>query len=108
MQHKYVVDAAQMLGFCCNDYADKVKTKTFEARVHEEGALYLPPVFESFGGFSRDLPIFFSKLINSVSLRYDDLRCIASKHLYESLSCALMKSIACLITSRFPVYFCSV
>ena len=66
------------------------------------------PFFESFGGFSRDLPIFFSKLINSVSLRYDDLRCITSKHLYESLSCALMKSIARSITSRFPEYFRSV
>ena len=27
VQHKYVVDAAQMLGFCCNGYADEVKTK---------------------------------------------------------------------------------
>ena len=108
VQHKYVVDAAQTLGYSCNDYADEVKSKNFEARVHEEGALYLPAVFESFGGFSRDLPIFFSKLINSVSLRYDDLRCITSKHLYESLSCALMKSIARSITSRFPEYFHSV
>jgi len=102
------VAAAQTLGYSCNDYADEVKSKNFEARVHEEGALYLPAVFESFGGFSRDLPIFFSKLINSVSLRYDDLRCITSKHLYESLSCALMKSIARSITSRFPEYFHSV
>ena len=55
MQHKYVVDAAQTLAFSCNDYADEVKTKNFEARVYEEGTLYLPAVFESFGGFSRDL-----------------------------------------------------
>ena len=59
MQHKHVVDVAQTLGFSCNDYADEVKTKNFEARGHEAGALYLPAVFESFGGFSRDLPIFF-------------------------------------------------
>ena len=59
MQHKYVVDAAQTLAFSCNDYADEVKTKNSQARVHEAGALYLPAVFESFGGFLRDVPIFF-------------------------------------------------
>jgi hypothetical protein len=36
-----------------------VKSKNFEARNQDEEALYLPAVFESFGGFSRDLPIFF-------------------------------------------------
>ena len=50
------MDAAQTLGFSCNDYANEV-SKNVEARVHEEDALYLPAVFESFGGFSRDLPI---------------------------------------------------
>ena len=55
------ISAAQNLGYSCNDYADEVKSKNFEARVHEEAALYLPAVFESFGGFSRDLPFFSSK-----------------------------------------------
>ena len=50
------MDAAQTLGFSCNDYANEV-SKNVEARVREEDALYLPAVFESFGGFSRDLPI---------------------------------------------------
>ena len=35
VQHKYFVDAAQMLGFCCNDCADEMKTKNFEASVHK-------------------------------------------------------------------------
>ena len=61
MQHRYVVDAAQLqtLGYSCNDYADEVKSKNFEATVHEEDALYLPAVKESFGGFSRAPNIFF-------------------------------------------------
>ena len=63
VQHKYVVEAAQTLGFSCNDYAHEVKTRNFEPRVLQEDALYLPAVFESFGGFSRDLPDFFSKKI---------------------------------------------
>ena len=71
----------QTLVFSCNDHADEVKTKSFEARVHKEGALYLPALCESFVGFSIDLPIFVFKSINSVSLRYDDLRCVTSKHL---------------------------
>ena len=102
LQHKYVVDAAQTLGFSCNNYADEVKCKNFEVRVQDEDALYLPAVFESFGGFSRDLPDFFFKLITSVSLRYDDSKCTISKHFYETISCALMKSIARSVTSRFP------
>ena len=32
MQNKHVVDAAQTLGFSCNDFADEVKTKNFEVR----------------------------------------------------------------------------
>ena len=102
LQHKYVVDAAQTLGFSCNNYADEVKCKNFEVRVQDEDALYLPAVFESFGGFSRDLPDFFCKLITSVSLRCDDSKCTISKHFYETISCALMKSIARSVTSRFP------
>ena len=104
LQHKYVVDAAQTLGFSCNNYADEVKSKHFESRVQEEDALYLPEpaVIESFGGFSRDLPDFFYKLIKSVSLRFDDSTSTISKHFYETISCALMKSFARSVTSRFP------
>ena len=43
VQHKYVVDAAQNLGYSCNDYADEVKSKNFEARIHEEDELPFPP-----------------------------------------------------------------
>ena len=32
VQHKYVVDAAQTLGYSCNDYADEVKSKNFESK----------------------------------------------------------------------------
>ena len=32
VQHKYVVDAAQTLGYSCNDYADEVKSKNFEVK----------------------------------------------------------------------------
>ena len=37
LQHKYVVNAAQSAGFACNDYADEIKSKSFESRVQEEG-----------------------------------------------------------------------
>ena len=59
MQHKYVVDAAQTLGYSCNDDADEVKSKNFEARVHEEGALYFTAVFESFGDFQKNFQYIF-------------------------------------------------
>ena len=52
VKHKYVVAAAQTLGFSCNDCAEVVKTKTLEARVYEDDALILP-VFEPSAGFSR-------------------------------------------------------
>jgi hypothetical protein len=104
LQHKYVVDAAQTPGFSCNNYADEVKSKNFQSRVQEEDALYLPAVLESFGGFSRDLPDFFNKLIKSISLRCNDTKSSISKHFYETISCALMKSIARSITSRFPEF----
>ena len=48
----YVVDAAQTLGYSCNDFADEVKSKNFEARVHEEGALY--PQFQTCTQLSLD------------------------------------------------------
>ena len=107
LQHKYVVNAAQSAGFACNDYADEIKSKSFESRVQEEGFLYLPAVFESFGGFSRDLPDFFLKLTKSISTRFDEPQFIICKALYEKLSCALMKSIASSISSRFPDFFIS-
>ena len=107
LQHKYVVNAAQSAGFACNDYADEIKSKSFESRVQEEGFLYLLAVFESFGGFSRDLPDFFLKLTKSISTRFDEPQFIICKSLYEKLSCALMKSIASSISSRFPDFFIS-
>ena len=107
LQHKYVVNAAQSAGFACNDYADEIKSKSFESRVQEEGFLYLPAVFESFGGFSRDLPDFFFKLTKSISMRFDEPQFIMCKSMYEKLSCALMKSIASSISSRFPDFFIS-
>ena len=61
VKHKYAVAAVQTLGFSCNDCAEVVKTKTLEARVYEEDALYLP-VFEPFAGFSRGLPIFIFRI----------------------------------------------
>ena len=59
MQHKYVVDAAQTLGYSCNDYADEVKSKNFEARVHEEGALYLPAVLNLLEDFQETFQYLF-------------------------------------------------
>ena len=54
VKQKYVADA-------CSYYAHAVK-QNVESRVYEDDALYLP-LFESFGGFSRGLPFFFSKLV---------------------------------------------
>jgi hypothetical protein len=105
VQHKYVRDAARIPGFACNDYADEKKTKVFQPRVQEEGAIYLPACFESFGGFSKDLPGFLARLIRSISLRFDESPSQSSKKLYELLSCALQISCARSITSRFPDFF---
>ena len=102
-----MVNAAKSAGFACDDYADEIKSKTFESRVQEEGFLYLPAVFESFGGFSRDLPDFFFKLTKSISMRFDEPQFIICKSMHEKLSCVLMKSIASSISSRLPDFFIS-
>jgi hypothetical protein len=105
LQHKYVAEASHLQGFACNNYADEVKRRTFESRVADEGGLYLPAVFESFGGFSKDLPEFFSKMTHSISLRFSDPKWFTSKRVFETFSCALMKSIARSISSRLPENF---
>ena len=102
LQHKHLLETAQTAGFACNEYAEQIKIKNYQERVEREGFIYLPAVFESFGGFSRDLPDFLFKLTKGLSLRLNELKSITSKYLYENLSCALMKSTARSISSRFP------
>ena len=102
LQHKYYHSAAQSAGFACNTYADEVKIKNYQERVENEGCTYLPAVFESFGGFSQDVPDFLFKLSNGMSLRLNESKSTITKYMYENLSCALMKSIARCISSRFP------
>ena len=58
LQHKHLLEAAQIAGFTCNDYAEQIKIKNYQERVERRGFIYFPAVFESFGGFSRDLPDF--------------------------------------------------
>ena len=62
LQHKHLLEAAQTAGFACNEYAEQIKIKNYQERVERGGFIYLPAVFESFGGFSRDLPDFLFKL----------------------------------------------
>ena len=102
LQHKYYHSAAQSAGFACNTYADEVKIKNYQERVENEGCTYLPAVFESFGGFSQDVPDFLFKLSKGMSLRLNESKSTITKYMYENLSCALMKSIARCISSRFP------
>ena len=102
LQHKYYHSAAQSAGFACNTYADEVKIKNYQERVENEGCTYLPAVFESFGGFSQDHPDFLFKLSKGMSLRLNESKSTITKYMYENLSCALMKSIARCISSRFP------
>ena len=102
LQHKHLLETAQTAGLACNEYAEQIKIKNYQERVEKEGFIYLPAVFESFGGFSRDLPDFLFKLTKGLSLRLNELKSTTSKYLYENLSCALMKSTARSISSRFP------
>ena len=102
LQHKHLLEAAQTAGFTCNDKAEQIKIKYYQEKVEREGFIYLPAVFESFGGFSCDLPVFLFKLTKGLSLRLNELKPITSKYLYENLFCALMKSTARSISSRFP------
>ena len=102
LQHKHLLETAQTAGFACNEYAEQIKIKNYQERVEREDFIYLPAVFESFGGFSRDLPDFLFKLTKGLSLRLNELKSTTSKYLYENLSCALMKSTARSISSRFP------
>ena len=94
------------VGFACNTYADKVKIKNYQERVENEGCTYLPAVFESFGGFSQDLPDFLFKLSKGMSLRLNESKSTITKYMYENLSCALMKSIAWCISSYIYICIC--
>ena len=62
LQHKYLNDASATAGFACNDYAENIKQKNFQARVEQEGFLYLPFILETFGGFSDDVGDFIHRL----------------------------------------------
>lgn len=106
LQHKYLHDASVIAGFACNDYAVQVKMKNFQERVEQEGFIYLPVIFESFGGFSEDFSSFVHKLSISVSARLNEVKSATQKHLYELISCVLMKSLARSVSSRFQE-FCS-
>ena len=60
LQHKYLNDASATAGFACNDYAENIKQKKFQAQVEQEGFLYLPFILETFGGFLIMLVIPFT------------------------------------------------
>ena len=51
---KYVRLASQTVSFTCNKYAQEAKYDRYENRVKSEGHLYLPIVFEYYGGMSDD------------------------------------------------------
>ena len=102
IQQKYVRPASQTVSFTCNKYAQEAKYDIYESRVKSEGHLYLPIVFESFGGMSDDAVDFVKKMLQSVSTRINENKVLVSKLFYEQISCILMRSIAKSLISRFP------
>ena len=104
IQQKYVRPASQTVSFTCNKYAQEAKYDIYENRVKSEGHLYLPIVFESFGGMSDDAVDFVKKMLQSVSTRINENKGLVSKLFYEQVSCILMRSIAKSLISRFPEF----
>ena len=104
IQQKYVRPASQTVSFTCNKYAQEAKYDIYENRVKSEGHLYLPIVFESFGGMSDDAVDFVKKMLQSVSTRINENKLLVSKLFYEQVSCILMRSIAKSLISRFPEF----
>ena len=105
LQHKYVFEAAKIMGFASSNYADEVKNKNFQKRAEEEGYLYQPLVVESFGGWTPESLDFFHKLCTSISYRRNEPKNLCYKFLLERLSCILMKHNARAVSSRFPEFF---
>jgi len=104
LQHKYLNDASATAGFACNDYAENIKQKNFQARVEQEGFLYLPFILETFGGFSDDVGDFIHRLSSNVATRLNDSKASIQKNMYEMISCVLMKSLARSVSSRFEEF----
>ena len=104
LQHKYLNDASATAGFACNDYAENIKQKNFQARVEQEGFLYLPFILETFGGFSDDVGDFIHRLSSNVATRLNDSKASTQKNMYEMISCVLMKSLARSVSSRFEEF----
>jgi len=104
LQHKYLNDASAIAGFACNDYAENIKQKNFQARVEQEGFLYLPFILETFGGFSDDVGDFIHRLSSNVATRLNDSKASTQKNMYEMISCVLMKSLARSVSSRFEEF----
>ena len=65
IQQKYVCPASQTVSFTCNKYTQEAKYDIYENRVKSEGHLYLPIVFESFGGMPYDAVDFVKKILQS-------------------------------------------
>ena len=104
IQQKCVGLASQTVSFTCNNYAQEAKYDIYENRVKSEGHLYLPIVFESFGGIPDDTVDFVKKMLQSVSTRINENKVLVSKLFYEQVSCILMRSIAKSLISRFPEF----
>ena len=85
IQQKYVRSSSQTLTFVCNKYAQEVKYDCFRSRIISEGHLYLPIVFESFGGISGDAFDFIKKLFQHISMRLSEPKSIVAKSFYENI-----------------------
>ena len=66
--------------------------------------MYLPIVFESFGGISGDAFDFIKKLFQSISMRLSEPKSIVAKSFYEKKLCILMHSLARSMISPFPEF----
>ena len=84
IQQKYVRSSSQTLTFVCNKDAQEVKYDCFQSRIISEGHLYLPIVFESFGGISGDAFDFIKKSFQSISMRLSEPKSIVANHFMKT------------------------
>ena len=91
LQHKYLSVVSATAGFA-------------EARVEQEGFMYLSFILETFGGFSDDVGDFIHRLSSNVATRLNDSKASTQKNMYEMISCVLMKSLATSVSSRFEEF----
>ena len=91
LQSAYLHEAANTSLYACNKYAEDIKLAKFQIHEQLEGLDYLPFVFESFGGLSKNTVRFISKLPTSISHRFGDSRHVVLANIFQNVACIVNK-----------------